>query len=155
MHTPVAVLTSGLLGSAPTAEQLKTQLAGLPDWERRYQAVIALGDSALAEAPQVLDAADRLDANRLHGCEASVWVVHHFDVDSGRLYFLCDSDSRIVRGLLACILCLYNGRPPVDILATDARPWLREVGLVQHIASTRSNGIWAMIGKIKAVASRY
>ena len=148
--TPADAFLASPLGVSLSAEQLGQQWAAMPDWELRYQAVIELGDSVPA-----LDIADKVDANLLHGCQATVWVVHHFDTDSGRLYFLCDSDSRLVRGLLACLLCLYSGKTPAEVLATDARPWMDRVGLLRHLASTRSNGLWAMIGKMKAVASRY
>ncbi len=148
--TPSEHFLANPLGVSPTAKLLGQQLAELPDWEQRYAAVIALGDHIppLAEG-------DKIDANLLHGCQATVWVVHHVDPVTGLLYFLCDSDSRIVRGLLACLLCLYNAQKPADILSIQAKPWLEEVGLVRHIASTRSNGLWAMLGKMKAVASRY
>jgi len=148
--TTVDSFLSSSLGAALNAEQLQQRLSDLPDWEHRYQAVIELGDQLPA-----LAAADKIDAHLLHGCQATVWVVHYFDRDSERLYFLCDSDSRIVRGLLACLLCLYSGKSPAQILTTDARPWMQRVGLLRHLASSRSNGLWAMIGKIKAVASRY
>lgn len=148
--TQVECFLSSPLGVSLAATELREQLADMPDWESRYQAVIDLGNSvpAIAEA-------DRVDVHLLHGCEATVWVVHHYDASSGKLYFLCDSDSRIVRGLLACLLCLYSSKTPAQILTFDARPWMQEVGLVRHLASTRSNGLWAMIGKMKAVASRY
>ena len=148
--TPADVFLASQLGASLSAEQLGQQLAAMPDWESRYQAVIDLGGCNPA-----LNADDKIDINLLHGCQATVWVVHFFDTDSGLLYFLCDSDSRLVRGLLACLLCLYSAKTPADVLATDARPWMERVGLLRHLASTRSNGLWAMIGKIKAVASRY
>ena len=148
--TSADVFLASPLGAALSAEKLGQTLSVMPDWESRYQAVINLGDCI-----PVLNDVDKIDANLLHGCQATVWVVHHFNADSGRLYFLCDSDSRLVRGLLACLLCLYSGKAPAAVLATDARPWMEEVGLLRHLASTRSNGLWAMIGKMKAVASRY
>lgn len=148
--TPAESFLKSPLGGSLAATEVREQLAQMPDWESRYQAVIDLG----RKVPPLAEA-DRIEAHHLHGCDAIVWVVHHFDPASGKLYFLSDSDSVIVRGLLACLLCLYSGKTPEQILAYDAKPWMREVGLVQHLANTRSNGVWAMIGKMKAVASRY
>lgn len=148
--TPEAQFLSSPLGLSLDPDAIAQRLAGETAWEQRYKVVLALG----REIP-ALDEADKNDANLLHGCQAKVWVVHHFDEDSGQLYFLCDSDARIVKGLLACLLSHFNAKTPAQILSTDARPWLREVGLLSHLASGRSNGLWAMIGKMKAVASRY
>lgn len=138
------------LGTLLTAEQLEQQLIGLPDWEDCYNAVIVLGRSIPA-----LPDTEKSEGSLLHGCQATVWVAHYLDPKTDRLYFLCDSDSQIVKGLLGCLLCIYSGQKPADILRIDAKPWMEKVGFLQHIASTRSNGIWAMISKIKAVASRY
>lgn len=150
MATPPARFLDNPLGTTLQADELQQRLAAAADWQARYAAVLALGRQMPA-----LDPADRVDANRLHGCQADVWVVHYLDAASGDLYFLCDSDARIVKGLLACLLVLYNARSPAQVLATDARPWMREVGLLSHLAGGRSNGLWAMIGTVKAVASRY
>lgn len=138
------------LGVTLGPEAIALRLSQETGWEERYKSVLALE----REIPEI-DSADQVEANLLHGCQAKVWVIHYFDEASGRLYFLCDSDSRIVKGLLACLLSHFNHKSPAQILDIDVRPWLREVGLLSHLVSSRSNGLWAMIGKMKAVASRY
>jgi len=148
--TATAQFLANPLGVTLGPDTIALRLAQETGWEERYKSVLALA----REIPKI-DSSDQIEANLLHGCQAKVWVIHHFDEATGKLYFLCDSDARIVKGLLACLLAHFNGQSPAAILKTDARPWLRDVGLLSHLASGRSNGLWAMIGKMKAVASRY
>ena len=80
-----------------------------------------------------------------------VWLVNETQ-DDGRLRFRADSDAHIVRGLAALLLRLYSDRSPEDILSVDAREVLRRIGLAEHLSPQRSNGLSAMIGRIRAAA---
>ena len=99
-----------------------------------------------------LDASERNDATRVKGCVSQVWLVSHFDSDTGLLSFRGESDAHIVKGLVAIVLTLYSGRKPTDIIEIDAEPILRDLGLAEHLSIQRSNGLRAMIERIKAEA---
>jgi len=91
-------------------------------------------------------------ATKVKGCVSQVWLVTHFDKKLNLLSFEGDSDAHIVKGLVAVVLEIYSGRSPQDILALDAEPILASLGLAEHLSPQRSNGLRAMIGRIKAEA---
>ena len=121
----------------------------LDDWEDRYRYVIELG-RALAPLPERL----RTDANKVRGCASQVWLAT--DVEPARgaphLSFEGDSDAHIVRGLIAILFAIYDGKRADEILATDAIPIFGELGLKEHLTPQRSNGFAAMVVRIKADA---
>ena len=117
----------------------------LGDWEERYRYVIELGKDL---AP--LDAADRIEANKVPGCAAQVWLAT--TQDDGRLWFAADSDSALSKGNIALLLKLYSGRTPAEILAFDARAALDRLGLPAALTRQRANGLNSMVGRIREAA---
>ena len=129
---------------------IRDDFAFLQDWEDRYRYVIELGRSL-----EPLDESARNDSNRVRGCVSQVWIQceQRQGVD-GRsiLHFRGDSDSHLVRGLVAIALALYSDKTADEIAATDAMSTFRELGLEQHLTPQRSNGVRAMIERIRADA---
>ena len=124
-------------------EGLAAEFELLGDWEERYRHVIDLGRGL---AP--LTEAERSDANKVRGCASQVWLVTERTPD-GRLAFRGDSDAHIVSGLIAILLQLYSGRTPADILAFDAKAGIAELGLTGALSTQRSNGLTAMVQRIR------
>jgi len=124
-------------------EGLAAEFELLGDWEERYRHVIDLGRGL---AP--LTDAERSDVNKVRGCASQVWLVTERGAD-GRLSFRGDSDAHIVRGLIAILLQLYSGRTPEDILAFDAKAGIAELGLSGALSTQRSNGLVAMVQRIR------
>ncbi len=120
----------------------------LDDWEERYAYIVDLGK----QLPAFPDEA-RTEENYVHGCQSQVWLIHHYDEDSGKLFLLIDSDAIIVRGLAAIILVALNGKTPRDLLATDIDELFEQLDLFRHISPTRGNGLRAMVGKIRDIAA--
>lgn len=118
----------------------------LGDWEQRIEYVIELGKGL---AP--LDEADRIDANKVPGCAAQVWLAVHPGAD-GRLWFAADSDSALSKGNIALLLKLYSGRGPAEILAFDAKAALERLGLPSALTRQRANGLNSMVGRIREAA---
>lgn len=114
------------------------------DWTDRYQYIIDLGRQAEA-FPEAL----KLEENRLHGCQSQVWMVTEQRGD--RLHYAATSDSAIVAGLTAILLAIYSDRKPADILATPP-DFLEHLQLADHLSPTRSNGLHAMIQRIRQFA---
>jgi cysteine desulfuration protein SufE len=133
-----------------TIETIRDDFAFLEDWEDRYRYVIELGRSL-----EPLDEAARNELNRVRGCVSQVWIEceprRNADGQS-ILHFRGDSDSHLVRGLVVIALALYSDRAPDEIGAVDAMSTFRELGLEQHLTPQRSNGVRAMIERIRSDA---
>ena len=128
-----------------TLDELAEDFDVLEDWEQRIAYVIDLGKD-LAPLPD----ADRIDANKVPGCAAQVWLA--VSRDGERLTFRADSDSAISKGNVALLLRLYSGRPAAQILAFDARAALDRLGLPQALTPQRANGLNNMVGRIRQAA---
>ena len=117
----------------------------LEDWEQRIEYVIDLGKDL-----EPLPEADRIEANKVPGCAAQVWLATRRR--DGRLVFHADSDSAISKGNVALLLALFSDRAPADILAFDAKAALDRLGLPQALTRQRANGLNAMVGRIRQEA---
>lgn len=127
---------------------IRSDFALLDDWEDRYRYVIELG-RGLAPLP---DSA-RTDANKVRGCASQVWLATRVEAGPGRLHFLGDSDAHIVRGLIAILFAIYDGRTADEILATDAQAVFADLGLKEHLTPQRSNGLASMVERIRRDAA--
>jgi cysteine desulfuration protein SufE len=130
-------------------EEIAGDFAFLDDWEDRYRYVIELGR---AMAP--LDEALKAPATKVEGCASQVWIVPRIEGQgsAARFDFAGDSDALIVRGLIAILHALYAGLHPEEVLAVEAQDELGRLGLDQHLSSQRSNGLRAMVNRIRAIA---
>ncbi|WP_421857824.1 SufE family protein [Oceanicaulis sp.] len=118
----------------------------LGDWEERYRYLIEMGQ-ALPGLPD----AERTDDTRVKGCVSQVWMV----IDDGPNHALelrGDSDAHIVKGLVALLSRLYDGRSPQEALSIDPKAVLGRIGLAEHLSPQRSNGLASMIKRIQAEA---
>jgi cysteine desulfuration protein SufE len=117
----------------------------LDDWEDRYRYVIELGHELAPFAD-----AERVPANKVQGCVSQVWLVTRAGSEADPIVtFTGDSDAHIVRGLVAIVLTLFSGRRASAILETDAEAMLKRLGLDEHLTPQRSNGLRAVIGRIR------
>ena len=119
----------------------------LTDWEDRYTHVIDLG----RQLPPLSDA-ERNPATKVNGCVSQVWLVS--DKVGDTLVFRGDSDAHIVKGLVAVALEIFSGRTAAEIEALDAEAILAKLDLSEHLSPQRSNGMKAMIARIKSEAER-
>ncbi|PID36687.1 MAG: cysteine desulfuration protein SufE [Rhodobacterales bacterium] len=128
-------------------EDLVEEFEFLDDWEDRYGLVIDMGK---AMAP--LEEALKVPATRVEGCASQVWLMPEIEGDVFR--FRGDSDALIVRGIIAVLAVLYNGRSVADVAALDAQAELARIGLEEHLSGQRSNGLRAMVARIREQAAR-
>ncbi len=124
-------------------EEIVEDFAFLEDWEDRYRHIIEMG-----KAMDPLGEALKVPATKVEGCASQVWL--HPVPESGRFYFKGDSDAMIVRGLIAVLRALYDGTPMDEIASVDARAELSRLGLDEHLSAQRSNGVRAMIERIRS-----
>jgi cysteine desulfuration protein SufE len=125
--------------------EIAENLSFLDDWEDRYRYIIELG-----QALPPLEDSERNAANKVHGCVSQVWLVSTREGD--RLIFRGESDAAIVRGLVAVLIALYSGRPAREIAETDAIAVFDELGLREHLTTQRSNGLVAMVNRVRSEA---
>ena len=134
-----------------TIDDIKDNFELLEDWDDRYRYVIELGRT-LAPLPE----AEHSTENKVNGCTSQVWLsrqVARTDTGEPVLTYLGDSDAHIVRGLMAILLTLMSDRTAKDILATDAIQVFDELGFKEHLTPQRSNGLRAMVDRIRRDAT--
>lgn len=121
----------------------------LDDWEDRYRHVIELG-----KAMPPLDDAVKVPATKVEGCASQVWLLPRIEGQgpSARFDFQGDSDAMIVRGLIAILKALYSGLTVAEVLKVDAPGEMSRLGLDRHLSLQRSNGLRAMIERIRKLA---
>jgi cysteine desulfuration protein SufE len=125
--------------------EIAENLSYLDDWEDRYKYIIELG-----QALPPLSDAEKNAANKVNGCVSQVWLVSERDGDL--LAYRGESDAMIVRGLAAILIALYSGRPAREVAETDAIALFDELGLREHLSTQRSNGVAAMVNRIRSEA---
>jgi len=132
--------------AAEAFEDIVADFEFLEDWEDRYRYVIDRGRSM-----EALDDALKVPATKVDGCASQVWL--HPKIENGRFSFEGDSDAMIVRGLIAVLKALYNDVAVQEVVKIDAPAELARLGLNEHLSAQRSNGVRAMIERIRSVAS--
>lgn len=118
----------------------------LEDWEDRYRYVIDYG-----KAMEAMDDALKVPATKVDGCASQVWLQPR--ISQGIFFFDGDSDAIIVRGLIAVLRALYNGLPVAEVGLVDAKSELGRLGLNDHLSAQRSNGVHAMIERVRLVTA--
>ena len=122
----------------------------LDDWEDRYRHVIELG-----KAMEPLADAFKVPATKVDGCASQVWILPRIEGQGpGAVFrFQGESDAMIVRGLIAVLHALYDGQSVAEVMAVDAGAELARLGLNDHLSAQRSNGLRAMIERIRSLAA--
>jgi cysteine desulfuration protein SufE len=126
--------------------QLADNLSMLDDWEDRYSYILELGKK-LSPYPE----SHRNENFRVKGCVSQVWLYPDSE-DQDTLFFLGDSDSVLVRGLVAIVLVIYNGLSKADIQNVNFKQKFEALGLAEQLTPQRSNGLFSMIQKINDYA---
>ena len=126
-------------------KELSDDFSLLENWEEQYEYLIEMGMDMPAMKPE-----NKVDENLVKGCQSSVW----FDVNcqDGMMVFEADSDSLVVKGMVAILYKLFNHQPAKDVLEADLSLF-EELGLWRHLSSQRSNGLTAMVAHLKAKAA--
>ena len=128
-----------------TFDDVESEFEALDDWDDRYRLLIDLG-RALPPMPDAL----KTEATRVRGCASQVWL--HTTRNGETLHFAADSDAAIVKGLVALVLMLADGRPPAAIDAGAIRARLDALGLAKHLSSNRTQGLASMVARIGDLA---
>ena len=135
-----------------TIEELLEEFEELEDWEEQCDYLIDLG----FELPEFPDE-ERTEQNIVHGCQSRVWLIADTNTtaDGQIVTIKADSDAMIVKGLIAVLLATYSGKSPQDILDVDIKALFSRMGLDRHLSSTRRNGLFGMVQRIRDYAVRH
>jgi cysteine desulfuration protein SufE len=136
--------------ATPAFEEIAETFDFLDDWEDRYRHVIDLG-KAFPPLPDAL----KVPATKVEGCASQVWIVPKIEGEgaSAQFDFAGESDAMIVRGLIAVLHALYSGLTVAEVGRVDAVAELGRLGLNEHLSSQRSNGVRAMVERIRRVSA--
>lgn len=119
----------------------------LDTWEEKYEYIIELGKKL-----PVLEEKYKVEENMIKGCQSAVWLIA--DYRDGRVFFKADSDAVIVKGLVSMLIRVLSGHTPDEIIHAKL-DFIEQIGMMTHLAQTRSNGLLAMIRQIKNYALVY
>ncbi len=130
-------------------DRVITAFEMMPSWQERYRLIIDMGRKLPAMPSEAY-----VDENLLDGCMSKVWMTAELDtrVDPPVMRFQADSDSQIVKGLIAIVFEVFNHRPPEEILTTDIESVFQQLELEQHISSGRRNGLSSMVRRVRELA---
>ncbi len=128
-------------------DQIIDEFTAFEDWLDRYNYLIELGNDLPPFNEEY-----RTTENLINGCQSKVWL--NADYNEGKVHFEADSDAIIVKGIVALLLRVLSERTPAEILNTDLR-FIDAIGLTQNLSPTRSNGLVAMVKKMKLYALAY
>lgn len=125
-------------------EEIVEEFALFDSWEEKYEYIIDLGKKL-----EPLDDKFKKEENIIKGCQSTVWLVSEFK--NGKVFYKADSDAVIVKGLISMLIKVLSGNTPGEIL--DAKlDFINKIGMMTHLAQTRSNGLLAMIKQMKNYA---
>lgn len=132
-----------------TIDDILDDFALLDDWEDKYRYLIDLGRHL-----EPLSEEEHTDAFKVRGCASQVWLVSAAGIGADPVVtFRGDSDSHIVRGLIAVLIALFSGQPASGITEARARETFARLGLDTHLSPQRSNGLHAMVMRLQADAA--
>lgn len=127
-----------------TEEEIIEAFSWFENWEEKYEYIIELGK----KLPE-LDERYKEEENIIKGCQSTVWLVADFK--EGKVFYQADSDAIIVKGLVSMLISVLSQHTPDEILEAKL-DFIKEIGMMSHLAQTRSNGLVAMIKQIKNYA---
>ncbi len=130
-----------------TEEKIIDEFSLFDNWEDKYEYIIDLGKKL-----EPLNPESKIDENKIKGCQSQVWLTAN--ENDGRIFFKADSDAIIVRGLVSMLIRVLSGHSPQEIIDTKL-DFINKIGMTNHLAQTRSNGLLSMVKQMKNYALAY
>lgn len=128
-------------------EEIIEEFSLFDSWEEKYEYIIDLGKKL-----EPLDEKFKVGENIIKGCQATVWLTSEFK--NGKVFYKADSDAVIVKGLVSMLIKVLSGHEPDQILEAKL-DFIKDIGMMTHLAQTRSNGLLSMVKQIKNYALAY
>lgn len=131
-------------------QTIKNKLITLSNWQDKYREIMLLGKT-LPLLPNEL----KVDSAKVTGCESNVWLYLSLDETEASILVVADSDTRIVKGLIALIVNCFNGLTPAQALEVNISDEFEQMGLLKHLSPSRGNGIKAIVAMIQKYSLNY
>ncbi|MFT5388254.1 MAG: cysteine desulfuration protein SufE [Lysobacterales bacterium] len=132
-----------------TLDRLYKTFDLITDWQERYRFIIELGGKITP-----LEASEKTEANRIHGCMSVVhMVIGATDDTPPKVVFRADSDASIVNGLIGVLHAVYDDKTPEEIRDTDIKEIFSKLGLDSHLSPNRRNGFFSMVERLQSLAN--
>lgn len=128
-------------------EEITDEFSFFDSWEEKYEYIIDLGKKL-----DPLEDKFKLEENIIKGCQSTVWLTSFYE--NGRVFYKADSDAVIVKGLISMLIKVLSGHKPDEILNAKL-DFIKDIGMMTHLAQTRSNGLLSMVKQIKNYALAY
>lgn len=128
-------------------EEIIEEFSIFDDWMDKYAYLVELGNELKKPEEK-----EKNDDNLISGCQSKVWIVP--ELENGKMTFKADSDAVITKGIASLLIRVFEGEKPSDVANSDLY-FIDKIGLKNHLSPTRSNGLLAMIKRIKAYAVAY
>ena len=125
-------------------EEIVEEFSLFDSWDDKYEYIIDLGKKL-----PPLDDNYKRDENKVRGCQSTVWLVADFK--DGKVFYKAESDAVIVKGLISMLIRVLSGQSPDDIVHAKL-DFVSKIGMMSHLAQTRSNGLLSMIKQMKNYA---
>lgn len=130
-----------------TENEIVEEFSLFDSWDDKYEYIIDLGKKL-----QPLDDQYKKDENRVRGCQSTVWLTA--DYENGKIFYKADSDAVIVKGLISMLIRVLSGQEADKIINANL-DFIKEIGMMSHLAQTRANGLLAMVKQMKNYALAY
>ena len=130
-----------------TENEIVEEFSLFDSWDDKYEYIIDLGKKL-----PPLDDQYKKDENRVRGCQSTVWLTA--DYENGKIFYKADSDAVIVKGLISMLIRVLSGQEPDKIINANL-DFIKEIGMMSHLAQTRANGLLAMLKQMKNYALAY
>ena len=130
-----------------TENEIVEEFSLFDSWDEKYEYIIDLGKWL-----PTLDDQYKKDENRVRGCQSTVWLTA--DYENGKIFYKADSDAVIVKGLISMLIRVLSGQEPDKIINANL-DFIKEIGMMSHLAQTRANGLLAMVKQMKNYALAY
>lgn len=132
----------------PVIQELAEDFELLGEWDQRYEYIIEIGEGLSG-----LPAESKTDATQVHGCTSTVHIVGELNGDQPPVMrYEADCDTTIMRGVIAILLMVYNGKTPAECLDYDADEVFEELGLFENLSPTRHVGVYTIVERIREIA---
>ena len=129
---------------AEIEDEIVEEFSLFDTWDEKYEYIIDLGKRL-----PPLDEQYKKDENKVRGCQSTVWLVA--DYKDGKILYKAESDAVIVKGLISMLIRVLSDHSPDEII--EARlDFINRIGMMSHLAQTRSNGLLAMVKQMKNYA---
>jgi len=139
------------MSERPSIEEIEKEIVEefslFENWDDKYEYIIDIGKKL-----QPLEDKYKTDVNKVRGCQSTVWLTA--DYTDGRIYYRAESDAIIVKGLISMLIRVLSGQKPDDIVNAKL-DFIKEIGMMSHLAQTRSNGLLSMVKQMKNYALAY